>query len=55
MKSLFSWRTFRAPLLLAFMTLIGLVSGLLGDLAWDWLSWIALLLPLAIIVHRSCT
>lgn len=43
------WRIFRIPLLLAAVSLVGLVSALLGDGLWDALSWAALTLPLAVI------
>jgi hypothetical protein len=33
---------FAVPLALAVLTALGLVSGLLGDGAWDALSWLAL-------------
>lgn len=37
---------FAIPLLLAFSTLFGLVIGLTGEGARDFLSWLLLLLPL---------
>lgn len=43
------WRTFRAPLAIAAVTLVGLISALVGDGVWDALSWAALALPLAVI------
>jgi uncharacterized membrane protein YczE len=43
------WRIFRIPLLIAAVTLVGLLSALLGDGPWDALSWAALALPLAVI------
>lgn len=43
------WRTFRAPLAIAAITLVGLLSALIGDGPWDALSWAALALPLAVI------
>ncbi|HEX4856729.1 MAG TPA: hypothetical protein VFV28_07935 [Limnobacter sp.] len=30
------------PLLFALLTLVGLVAALLGEGAWDWLSWTSL-------------
>lgn len=44
------WRTFRAPLAIAAVTFIGLISALVGDGIWDALSWVSLTLPLAVIV-----
>jgi len=40
-------RIFAAPLLLALLSLIGLVSALTGDGARDAVSWIALAAPIA--------
>ena len=37
----------RAPLLLALLTIVGLVSALLGDGWWDHLSTLALVVPVA--------
>ncbi|XAH23700.1 hypothetical protein AAFF27_00485 [Xylophilus sp. GW821-FHT01B05] len=39
------WMIFRGPLLLACLSLVGLVSGLLGDGPWDGLSWLSLGIP----------
>jgi len=40
----------RWPLILAGLTLFGLLSALLGQHGlWFWLSWLALSLPLAVI------
>ena len=36
------------PLLIALLTLMGLVAGLIDDGAGDWLGWFALGLPVAI-------
>lgn len=33
------------PLLLAALTLFGLLAALLGDGIWRWLSWLALSVP----------
>ncbi len=42
-----AWATFRWPLLVAALSIVGLVSALLGDGPWDALSWIALGAPAA--------
>jgi len=41
-------RIFGVPLLLAIVTVIGLVSALLEDGIWDALSWVALALPMLV-------
>lgn len=43
-------RVFRVPFVLGVLTAFGLVSALVGDDAWDALSWAALLVPLAAVV-----
>ncbi|SDI11295.1 hypothetical protein SAMN05216189_1002145 [Pseudomonas delhiensis] len=44
------WRVFRWPLALAVLSLVGLVSALVGDGPWDALSWVALGIPLVVIL-----
>ncbi|MBB1607956.1 MULTISPECIES: hypothetical protein [unclassified Pseudomonas] len=44
------WRVFRWPLALAVLSLVGLVSALVGDGPWDALSWFALGVPLVVIL-----
>lgn len=39
---------FAVPLVLAILSIIGLVSALVGDGMWDGLSWIALAIPIAL-------
>ncbi|MDB5974160.1 MAG: hypothetical protein JWR07_920 [Nevskia sp.] len=46
-------RVFGMPLLLALLSLLGLVSALLGDGAWDALSWLALGIPVAVALRCS--
>lgn len=41
------------PLLLAILTLFGLLAALLGTGVWYGLAWLALLVPLAIIVWKA--
>jgi hypothetical protein len=44
------WRIFRWPLLLALVSIAGLVGALVGDNAWDVLSWLCLgSLPLLVV------
>lgn len=37
-----NWRVFRWPLLIGIMSLVGLVSALIGDGWYDVLSWLCL-------------
>lgn len=41
---------FRVPLLLALLSLVGLLAALLGDGPWDAVSWVGLGVPVAVIV-----
>lgn len=41
---------FRVPLILGLLSAVGLVSALLANGVWDWLSWCALATPLLAIV-----
>jgi hypothetical protein len=41
---------FEVPIILAVITVAGLLSALLGDGIWNVLSWFALSIPLAVIV-----
>jgi hypothetical protein len=47
------WRVYGWPLGLAVLSMVGLLSALLGDGAWDAFSWIALGIPLAVILWRE--
>lgn len=40
---------FRIPVLLGVATAVGLLSALFGDDGWDVLSWLALLVPIAVV------
>lgn len=42
-------RTFGVPALIAVASTIGLVAALLGDGLNDWISWIGLAVPVAVI------
>ena len=44
------WQIFRLPLLLGLLSVVGLVSALVGDDIWDALSWIMLSIPVLVIV-----
>lgn len=48
-----TWRVltgplWRMPLLLALLSLTGLLAGLLADGPWDLVSWLALAVPVAV-------
>ncbi|QKZ07140.1 MULTISPECIES: hypothetical protein [Pseudomonas] len=42
------WPVFGAPLAIALLGALGLFAALLGDGAWDWLSWLGLGIPAAL-------
>ncbi|SNS83970.1 MULTISPECIES: hypothetical protein [Pseudomonas] len=42
------WMIFRWPLLLAVLSLFGLVSALIGDEGYDLFSWLSLGVPLVV-------
>ena len=44
-----TWRVFGAPILIAMVSLVGLVAALLGDGLPDWISWATLSVPLIVI------
>lgn len=46
-------RLFEIPIVLAVITIAGLLSALLGDGIWNVLSWIALSIPLAVIIFYA--
>ena len=53
MSHLFPFRrVYRAALVLAGITIYGLLSALFGDGVWDELSWVALSVPLFVIVWK---
>lgn len=43
------WMIFRWPLLLAVLSLFGLISALVGDDVYDLLSWLSLAVPLLLL------
>jgi hypothetical protein len=45
-----NWQIFAIPLLLAILTLVGLIAGLLDDGLFDVLSWAGLFFPVAAIL-----
>lgn len=42
------WHVFAAPTLMAVLSLVGLVAALVGDGAWDGVSWLTLGIPVAV-------
>ncbi len=53
MSQPFSFRKVYGPaLVIAAITLYGLLSALLGDGVWDELSWVTLAVPLVVIVWK---
>ncbi len=48
-----SWQIFRIPLLLAVLTIFGLVAALLAEGVWQVLSWIALTVPVALALRHA--
>lgn len=47
------WRIFRMPLVLALLTIVGLVAALVGDGLADGLSWLALGSVVAVAYHHA--
>jgi hypothetical protein len=43
------WAIYRIPAILALITFIGLLSGVLGDGIWDAVSWLGLGIPIAVV------
>ena len=41
------------PLLMGILSAVGLLSALLGDGVWDMLSWIALVIPVTVILWHT--
>lgn len=39
-------RIWQIPILLGILTMFGLLAALLGSGVWNWLSWLALAIPL---------
>ncbi len=49
-------KVYGSPLILAAITICGLLSALFGDGVWDALSWFALAIPLVVTVWKyNCT
>ena len=43
-------QVFAAPLAIAVLSTVGLISALVGDDIWDVLSWLTLAIPVAVIL-----
>ncbi|SKB81059.1 hypothetical protein [Dyadobacter psychrophilus] len=50
MESTF-WKVWGTPLIIAVFSMIGLLSALTGDDLWDVLSWLALGIPVAVMIR----
>jgi len=48
-------KVWKAPVLLAGVTLFGLLSALLGTGIWYWLAWVAMLVPLLVMLKKVCS
>lgn len=46
-----AWQIFRMPLLVAVISAAGLAFALFGDGIWDALSWLALSLPIGLVLY----
>jgi len=46
------WQIWLLPLVLAVLTVFGLLAALLGVGVWHWLSWLSLAVPLAIVARQ---
>ena len=44
--------TWRMPLLLGALSLGGLAAGIFGDGIWDWLCWLGLGIPVAVVTRH---
>ena len=43
--------TYGVPAILALITCVGLLSGVLGDGVWDAISWVGLGIPIAVLLR----
>lgn len=48
-------KIYGSPSILAAVTFVGLLFGLFGDGIWDVISWIALAIPLLVLVRKIAT
>ena len=44
-------QVFAAPLAIAILSTVGLISALVGDDIWDMLSWLTLAVPVTVILY----
>lgn len=44
-------QVFAAPLAIAVLSIVGLISALVGDDVWDVLSWLTLAIPVAVSLY----
>jgi hypothetical protein len=45
------WQIWLTPIVMGILTVFGLLAALLGVGVWHWLSWLALIMPLAVIAR----
>ena len=43
----FQWSLWGWPIVMGILSTVGLLSALLGDHVWDWVSWFTLGVPVA--------
>lgn len=53
-RPLSAFRVFGIPVVLMLVSAVGLVAALIGDGAWDALSWLGLGAPVAVIAWYLC-
>lgn len=45
------WRIFAVPIWMGVLSVVGLVSALVGDEHWDWISWLTMTVPVLVIAY----
>ncbi|MDQ2150030.1 hypothetical protein RBI22_15015 [Alcaligenaceae bacterium C4P045] len=48
------WFVWGAPIVLGVLSVLGLLSALLGTGVWHWGSWLMLAIPIVVIVRYWC-
>ncbi len=47
------WQIWLTPIVIGVLTAFGLMAALLGVGIWHWLSWLALIAPLGVILRHT--